>query len=171
MDKKKKEIIIFIISLIIIFLGARGIYRYITDKKAYEYDIRREQCIINSFQNVIQYSLDDYVKNEKIIAMADTDSKMKAYKTLDEIIDASFLFDQKRVENPDGIKYDSCLEKNIRDTITKYVKTEKKAEDGRYIFLKAGKKYQVWVLIQGSYKDGFTVLAQSAKTDPFSEVR
>lgn len=171
MKKRQKEWIIFIILLIIIFFGARELYRYKVDKKKYEYDIRLENSSIKTFQDVLQSGLDEYIAEEKIIAVADTDEKMKAYRTLDEIIDAGFRFYNGEIVIPDDKEYDSCFEDIIRDALGMYIKSKGKAEDGRYIELVRGKKYWVWVLIQGSYKEGYTVLVEPAIKDPFSEIR
>ncbi len=166
MKKWQKEWLIYIVSLIIIFLGAREIYRYIVNKDMKDYYFRCDNSNADTFQIVLETCLDEYTSNENIIAIADTDEKMKAYKTLDEIIDIGYHLNSRDIK-----EHDSCLEENIRIRLENYIKSEGKGENGRYIFIKSGEKYQVWVLIQGSYKEGFTVLTEVAKKDPFSEVR
>lgn len=166
MKQWQREWFIFIVSLIVIFLGAREVYRYIVNKEMQEYNIRCDNSNADTFQVVLQTCLNDYISNENIIAMADTDDKMKAYKTLDEIIDISY-----RLNSRDIKEHDSWLEENIRVGLENYFKSEGEGEDGRYIFLRSGKKYQVWVLIQGSDKEGYTVLTKVAKKDPFLKLR
>ena len=188
MKKWQKEWLIYIVSLIIIFLGAREIYRYIVNKDMKDYYFRCDNSNADTFQIVLGTCLDEYTSNENIIAIADTDEKMKAYKTLDEIIDIGYhlksrdikvcwdlpIFERNigyHLKSRDIKEHDSCLEENIRIRLENYIKSEGKGENGRYIVLKSGEKYQVWVLIQGSYKEGFTVLVEVAKKDPFSKIR
>ena len=135
--------------------------------------------------------------DERYSAIADTDEKMKAYKSIDEIIATELAFYNETEGLMDKEPYNYCLEK-IFEGRKEYGKNpyerlpseqrfcfeeevvrifegyiEPKG-NGRYLSESRSKEFKgcpIWIWIQGSYEEGYTVMVLPYKTDPFSEVR
>ena len=181
---------VYFASIVTIFL-----FSCMIDKKAHyrhhEYeDIRH---IWSCLQNV----LDNYVSDERYSAIADTDEKMRAYKSLDDIIETELRYYNETEGMQDKEPYNDCLYK-IFEGPKEYGKNsfERLPSDERFCFeeevvrsfqkyidpkgndiyfrepkSKKFKGWQFWILIQGSYEEGYTVMVLPDKKDPFSEVR
>lgn len=145
-------------------------------------------------QNVLQRELNLYVADERYSAVADTDEKMRAYKTIDEIIETELCFYNETEGLKDTEPYNYCLEKifegrkeygknpyerlpgeqrfgfeeEVVRSLELYIQPQ---GDGWYIEPRHFKGCQLWTWIQGSYEEGYTVMVLPYKKDPFSEVR
>ncbi len=99
------------------------------------------------------------------MAIADTDEKIRAYKNIDEIIEAAYNY--KTLPDDEDVYF----EKQVASVLTKFIKNEKNA---RYYIeprSKDLKDCRLWIWIQGSYEEGYEMKLLPYKTDPFSEVR
>lgn len=145
-------------------------------------------------QGVLQSILILYVDDERYSAVADTDEKMRAYKSIDEIIETELRFYNETEGLKDKEPYNYCLEKifegrkeygknfyeqlpseqrfcfeeEVVRNLELYIQPQ---GDGWYIELRHFKGCQLWTWIQGSYEEGYEVMILPGKTDPFSEVR
>ncbi len=152
MSKKMKRKLIELIILVAIIILIPFFYtKYMDRKQERERNRRRAYTISDLVEYNLNSCLQDYTKDEKIIAIADTDEKMHAYKSLNEILDvATTVFNT-----------DNCFE-----TIVKIYTDEKY---GSIVEEKEGYKY--WVLIEGNYKKGYTAEVRYGEDDPFQERR
>lgn len=149
---------------------------------------KHEFFVVDHCQDMLQFFLDSYVNDNRNLAIADTDEKMKAYKNLDEIIETELRFYNEAEGLGDKEPYNYCLEKIFEENeeygknpnervyfeekvvrnLSKYIKP---MGGGRYLELGHFKGYQIWTWIQGSREEGYEVKIWPGKKDPYSKVR
>lgn len=162
------------------------IFTFIEMDRAYHRG--HENSSIDFCQDLLQSALDIYVSDNRYTAVADTNEKMRAYKTIDDIIETELRFYNETEGLKDKEPYNHCLEK-IFEGRKEYKKNpyerycieeeivrgfegyiEPKGE-GQYIELNDFKGYKIWIWIQGSREEGFKVKVLPGKKDPFSDDR
>lgn len=159
MSKKiKRQLIILICLIALIITGIAMMPFY------HEYNLKqgeREQrkrtlnWVADSMENVLNQTLQTYKKNEKMIAIADTDEKMQAYKSLDEILNVATGLDVENVED----YFETWIKANIHEKYYPLIEDEK------------NEGYKFWVLIKENHNEGFIAEVKYAKNDPFKKKR
>lgn len=148
-----------------IWIGISILYYIICAEQRNDHYKWHEYNDIRYIRYLLQQQLDSYVKDEGTLAIADTDEKIRAYKNIDEIIEAAYNY--KTLPDDEDVYF----EKQVASVLTKFIKNEKNA---RYYIeprSKDLKDCRLWIWIQGSYEEGYEMKLLPYKTDPFSEVR
>ncbi len=156
--KQLKQLICLVFIIFVIIEMQPLIFDYIDTRarETYDREVRKRTRKHNAdtMENVLNNVFQEYKKNEKIKAIADTDEKMRAYKSLDEIYNVAMGLDVKNVED-----YLETLA--IENMPKKYYPFENEKDKG----------YKYWVLIEVNYNEGFTAEVKCAKSDPFEKRR
>lgn len=182
---KARETLIWC-SVILIGVIILDIFAFIKMDSAYHRG--HEYADIDTCKIVLQSVLDIYVSDNRYTAVADTDEKMRAYKTIDEIIETELRFYNETEGLKDKEPYNHCLKKILegrkeyeKNPYERYCIEEEVVRgfegyiepkgEGQYIELKHFKGYKIWTWIQGSREEGFKVKVLPGKKDPFSDER
>lgn len=149
---------------------------------------------VRSCTGRLQYVLDWYAADERCSAIADTDEKIRAYRSIDEIIETELCFYNEAEKLNDIEPYNYCLEKifegrkeygknpyerlpsderfcfeeEVVRSLEMYIRPK---GDGRYFDLGYFNGNQIWIWIQGSREEGYEIMVLPGKKDPFLEVR
>ena len=109
---------------------------------------------------VITKELESYCGGTTIVAIADTDRKMQAYKSVNEVLKNASVSNSS----------ENIFEINVKKMLEKYV-TAKEATNGEIsneVEIQPKQvQQQFWLRITGTREEGYQVQVECAKTDPF----
>lgn len=197
MKKKIKVLWNTLLWMLAIAIGIFLFNCFIYMKEANAHSRWHEYEDIRFIRYLLQEKLDSYVNDKRTTAIADTDEKMRAYRSIDEIIETELRFFnetegiqeekpyeyclERIFEGPEEneinwyeklpIDENYCFEEEVVRTFERYIEPK---ENGRYLMDPKSKDFKdcrLWIWIQGSYEEGYTVMVLPDKNDPFSEVR